>query len=67
MAVGAVFDDVSTKFLGDAFDAVFAMLRGAQYPDQVREVIADRVLEFGRASNESDLACAAAASLGIKL
>jgi hypothetical protein len=25
MAVGAVFDDVSTKFLGDTFDAVFAM------------------------------------------
>ena len=70
MAVGAVFDDVSTKFLGDAFDAVFAMLRGAQYPDQVREVIADRVLEFGRTSNESDprrLACAAVASLDIKL
>jgi hypothetical protein len=46
------------------------MLRGAQYPDQVREVIADRVLEFGRTSNESNprrLACAAVASLGIKL
>jgi hypothetical protein len=70
MAIGAVFDDVSTKFLGDAFDAVFAMLHGAQYPDQVREVIADRVLEFGRTSNESDpqrLACAVVASLGIKL
>ena len=55
---------------GCAFDAVFAMLRGAQYPDQVREVIADRVLEFGRTSNESNprrLACAAVASLGIKL
>jgi hypothetical protein len=70
MAIGAVFDDVSTKFLGDAFDAVFARLHGAQYPDQVREVIADRVLEFGRTSNESDprrLARAALASLGIKL
>jgi hypothetical protein len=46
------------------------MLNGARYPDQVREVIADRVLEFGRTSNESDpqrLACAVAASLGIKL
>jgi hypothetical protein len=70
MAIGAVFDDVSTKFLGDAFDAVFAMLHGAQYPDQVREVIANRVLEFGRISSESDprrLACAVVASLGIKL
>lgn len=70
MPIGAVFDDVSTKFLGDAFDAVLAMLHGAQYPDQVREVIADRVLEFGRTSNESDpwrLACAVVVSLGIKL
>ena len=48
MAVGAVFDDVSTKFVGDAYDAVFAMLHGAQYPDRVREVVADRVLEFAR-------------------
>jgi hypothetical protein len=30
MALGAVFDDSSTKLLGDAFDAVFAM-HGAQY------------------------------------
>src|SRR5262249_24138955 len=48
MAIGAVFDDVSTKVLGDAFDAVLAMLHGAQYPDRVREAIADRVLEFAR-------------------
>jgi hypothetical protein len=70
MAIGAVFDDVSTKFLGDAFDAVFAMLHGAQYPDQVREVIADRVLEFGRNSSERDpqrLARAVVSSLRIKL
>ena len=53
MAIGAVFDDVNTKFLGDAFDAVFAMLRGAQYPDYVREVIADRVLEFGRSTDRA--------------
>jgi hypothetical protein len=70
MAVGAVFDDVSTKFLGDAFDAVFAMLHGAQYPDRVREVIAGRVLEFGRTMTERDperLARAVVASLRIKL
>jgi hypothetical protein len=70
MAVGAVFDDVSTKFAGDAFDAVFAMLHGAQYPDQVREAIADRVLQFARVSSERDpqrLARAVVASLGIKL
>lgn len=70
MAIGAVFDEVNTKFLGDAFDAVFAMLHGTQYPDTVREVIADRVLEFGRTSSERDpqrLARAVVASLGIKL
>jgi len=54
MAVGAVFDDVSTKFLGDTFNAVFAMLHGAQYPDQVREAIADRVLEFAKNTTERD-------------
>ena len=70
MVIGAVFDDISTKFLGDAFDAVFTMLHGAQYPDDVREVIADRVLEFGRTATERDpqrLARAVVASLGIKL
>jgi hypothetical protein len=70
MAIGAVFDDVGTKFLGDTFDSVFAMLHGAQYSDQVREIIADRVLELGRTSPERDpqrLARAVVASLGIKL
>jgi hypothetical protein len=70
MVIGAVFDDISTKFLGDAFDAVFAMLHGAQYPDHVREVIADRVLEFGSSTIERDpqrLARTVVASLGIKL
>lgn len=70
MAVGAVFDDISTKFLGDAFDAVFALLHGAHYPDHVREVIAERIIEFGRTAAERDpqrLARAVVASLGIKL
>jgi hypothetical protein len=70
MAVGAVFDDVSTKFLGDAFDPVFAMLHGARYPDQVREVIANRILELCRISGERDpqrLARTVVTSLGIKL
>ena len=70
MVIGAVFDDIGTKLLGDAFDAVFAMLHGAQYPDDVREVIADRVLEFGSSAMERDpqrLARAVVASLGIKL
>ncbi len=70
MAIGAVFDDVITKFLGDAFDAVLAMLHGAHYPERVREVVADRVLEFSRTSIERDpqrLARAVVASLGIKL
>jgi len=61
MAIGAVFD---------AFDAVLAMLHGAQYPDRVREAIADRVLEFARNTTERDpqrLAGAVVASLGIKL
>ena len=70
MAIGAVFDDIGTKFLGDTFDAVFTMLHGAQYPDDVREVIADRVLQFGSATTERDperLARAVVVSLGIKL
>jgi len=70
MVIGAVFDDIGTKFLGDAFDAVFVMLHGAQYPDDVREVIADRVLEFGTTMTEGDpqrLARAVVLSLGIKM
>ena len=70
MTIGAVFDDVSTKCLGEAFDAIFAMLHGADYSDSLREVIADRVLEFGRTTLERDpqrLARAVVASLGIKL
>jgi hypothetical protein len=70
MAVGAVFDDISTKFLGETFDAVLAMLHGAHYSDTVREVIADRVIEFGRMTGDRDperLARAVVASLGIKL
>jgi hypothetical protein len=66
----AFFDDASTKFLGDAFDAVLGMLHGTHYPDEVREVLADRVIEFGRTTSERDpqrLACAVLASLGIKL
>jgi len=70
MTAGVVFDDVSTKFRGDVFDAVLVMLHGAQYPDHVREVIADRVLEFGRAAAERDpqrLARAVVVSLGITI
>ena len=70
MTVGAVFDDVRTEFLGEAFDAIFAMLHGTHYSDCLREVIADRVLEFGRTTPERDpqrLARAVVASLGIKL
>jgi hypothetical protein len=67
---GAVFDDLGTKFLGDAFDAVFGKLHGTHYPDAVREAIASRVIEFGRSTCEGDpdrLATAVLASLGIKL
>ena len=70
MRVDTVFDDVGTKFLGEAFDSVFAMLHGAQYSDAIREVIADRIIEFGRSTLERDpqrLASAVVASLGIKL
>jgi hypothetical protein len=70
MAIGAVFDDVSTKFVGDAFDAVLAMLHGAHYPDRVLEVIADRILDFALNTTDRDpqrLAHAVVASLGIKL
>ena len=65
--VGGVFDDSSTKFLGDAFDAVLGMLHGTNYPEGVREVLADRVIEFGRTERDPQrLARAVLASLGIK-
>lgn len=65
-----VFDDERTKTLGDTFDAVCHKLHGAGYPDNVREAIADRVIETVAASAESDplqLADSVIASLGIKL
>jgi hypothetical protein len=70
MAIGAVFDDISTKLLGDAFDAAFGKLHGTHYPDGVREAIADRVIEIARTTAQRDpdqLAGAVLASLGIKL
>jgi hypothetical protein len=51
MAVAAVFDDVRTKSLGDAFDAVLGKLHGTHYPDGGREAIADRVIEFARTTD----------------
>ncbi|MGB7037022.1 MAG: hypothetical protein WBD71_16030 [Xanthobacteraceae bacterium] len=66
----AVFDDTRTKVIGDAFDAVWGRLHGTIYPDQVREAIADRVIQIALRSNEGDpirLADAVVASLGIKL
>ena len=70
MAVATVFDDVRTKLLGDAFDAVLGKLHGTHYPDGVREAIAGRVIEFAQTTTEGDpdrLACAVLASLRIKL
>ncbi len=64
------FDDVTTKVMGEAFDAVCRKLHGTVYPDPVREAIADRVIEVARGSSERDpqrLADAVVASLGIKL
>ena len=69
MVVAAVFDDVRTKLLGDAFGAVLGKLHGTHYPDGVREAIADRVIEFARTTTEGDpepLARAVLASLRIK-
>ena len=59
-----------TKIVGDTFDAVFAMLHGAQYPDRVREAIADRVLEFSQEYGRRDPQAgwhARGRELGIKL
>jgi hypothetical protein len=70
MGIGAAFDDISTKLLGDAFDAAFGKLHGTHYPETVREAIADRVIEFAWTMPERDperLASAVLASLGIKL
>lgn len=68
--VSVVFDDVTTKVMGDAFDAVCGKLHGTTYPQGVREVIADRVLQIASRSRGRDaasLADAVVASLGIKL
>ena len=45
MAISCAFDDVHTKRMGDAFDAVCAKLHGLNYPDAVREAIADCVIQ----------------------
>jgi hypothetical protein len=65
-----VFDEVRTKILGDAYDAVCGKLHGTHYSDSVREVIADRVLAIGAASPDHDpetLAKAVVISLGFKI
>jgi hypothetical protein len=41
-------DDGATKVMGEAFDAVCGKLHGTVYPDPVREMIADRVIEVAR-------------------
>jgi hypothetical protein len=66
----AVFDEVRTKIIGDAYDAVCGKLHGTRYPDSLRETIADRVLAIAVASPDHDpetLAKAVVTSLGIKL
>jgi hypothetical protein len=71
MSVSApVFDDARTKIIGDAFDAVCGKMYGTAYPQGVREVIADGVIQIALRSSECDaarLADAVVASLGIKL
>jgi hypothetical protein len=70
MDLGAAFDDIRIKLSGDAFDAAFGKLHGTYYPDNVREAIANRVIEFAWTTPERDperLASAVLASLGIKL
>jgi hypothetical protein len=65
-----VFDEVRTKILGDAYDAVCGKLHGTHYSDSVREAIADRVLAIGAASPDHDpetLAKAVVTSLGFKI
>ena len=65
----AVFDDVRTKVLGEAFDAVCRKLPHRRYADGVREAIAGRIIAIGSASSESDperLANVVVDSLGLK-
>jgi hypothetical protein len=54
MNLGAAFDDIRPKLLGDAFDAAFGKLHGTYYPDSVREAIANRVIEFAWTAPERD-------------
>ncbi len=66
----AVFDDVRTRVMGDAFDAICAKLHGTDYSHGVKEAIASHIIDVERATAEQDphrLAGAVVASLGIKL
>jgi hypothetical protein len=65
-----VFDEVRTKVIGDAYDAVCGKLHGTRYPDSLREAIAGRVIAIAASSPEQDpelLAKAVVTSLGIKI
>lgn len=70
VALTAAFDDVRTKLIGDAFDAVRGKLHGASYSRGVNEAIARRIIEIAQATLETDperLADTVIVSLGIKL
>lgn len=69
MALSRAFDDVHTKRMGEAFDAVCARLHGLNYPVAVREAIADCVIQTMSVKPECDstsLAAAVLQTLGIK-
>lgn len=72
----SVFDDVHTKAMGDAFDAICTKLLDAcypirqRYPARMSEVIAGRVIAIAGVSPERDperLAALVLASLGLTL
>jgi hypothetical protein len=49
-----VFDDVRTKLMGDAFDAICVKLHGIDYPAAVREAIADCIIDTMNTAPECD-------------
>jgi hypothetical protein len=51
--LGAVFDDRTTKIMGEAFDAACKDLHDTGQPDQVYEVIAKRIIDAAK-SGERD-------------
>lgn len=65
---GTIFDDRTTKIMGEAFDNAFAALHDTGQPPIVYEVIAKRIIDGVRAGERDPvrLRNAALAALGLE-